>query len=63
MSVRKQFNGKWLFEKYLEGGRAIRKAFATKVEVSGNESYIEEQAATKPWIVENQEFRHLSDLC
>lgn len=53
MSVLKQFNGKWLFEKYLEGGRPIRKAFATKVEVSGNESYIEEQAATKPWIVEN----------
>lgn len=45
MSVLKQFNGKWLFEKYLEGGRAIRKAFATKAEVSGNESYIEEQAA------------------
>nr|WP_244893574.1 hypothetical protein [Gilliamella apicola] len=32
MSVRKQLNGKWLFEKYLSGGRRIRKNFATKGE-------------------------------
>ena len=62
MSVRKQKSGKWLFEKYLEGGRRIRKTFATKGEALAYESYIEEQAATKPWIAENRDRRRLSDL-
>ena len=62
MSVRKQSNGKWLFEKYLEGGRRIRKTFATKGEAVAYESYIEEQAATKPWIAEKQDRRRLKDL-
>lgn len=62
MTVRKQSNGKWLFEKYLEGGRRIRKTFATKGEALACERYIEEQAATKPWIAEKQDRRRLSDL-
>lgn len=62
MSVRKQTGGKWLFEKYLEGGRRIRKTFATKGEALAYESYIEEQAATKPWIAEKQDRRRMSDL-
>lgn len=48
MSIRKDKNGKWLFEKYLEGGRRIRKTFATKGEALAYENYIEEQAVTKP---------------
>nr|WP_257006567.1 hypothetical protein [Gilliamella apicola] len=40
MSVRKQSNGK-----YLDGGRRIRKTFATKGEALAYESY---KAATKP---------------
>lgn len=62
MSVRKQSNGKWMFEKYLEGGRRIRKTFATKGEALAYESYIEEQASTKPWIAEKQDRRKLTDL-
>lgn len=62
MSIRKNSNGKWLFEKYLEGGRRIRKTFATKGEALAYENYIDEQAATKPWISEKQDRRRLSDL-
>lgn len=62
MSIRKVNNGKWLFEKYLDGGRRIRKMFATKGEALAYESYIEEQAAVKPWIAEKQDWRRLSDL-
>lgn len=62
MTVRKQSNGKWLFEKYLDGGRRIRKTFATKGEAVAYENYIDEQAATKPWIAEKQDRRHVSDL-
>lgn len=43
MTIRKQSNGKWLFEKYLEGGRRIRKTFATKGEALAYENYLEEQ--------------------
>lgn len=62
MSIRKQKNGKWLFEKYLENGRRIRKTFVTKGEAAAYENYIDEQAATKPWIAEKQDRRRLSDL-
>ncbi|OCG08774.1 integrase [Gilliamella sp. wkB178] len=62
MTVRKQSNGKWLFEKYLEGGRRIRKTFGTKGEALAYENYIEEQAATKPWIAEKQDRRRMSEL-
>lgn len=62
MSIRKQTNGKWLFEKYLDGGRRIRKSFTTKGEALAYESYIEEQAAIKPWVAEKQDRRQLSDL-
>ncbi|OCG20550.1 phage integrase [Gilliamella sp. App4-10] len=62
MSVRKQSNGKWLFEKYLEGGRRIRKTFTTKGEALAYEAYIEEQVAIKPWIAEKQDRRRISDL-
>ena len=62
MSVRKLSNGKWLFEKYLDGGRRIRKTFTTKGEALAYENYIDEQAATKPWISEKQDRRRLSDL-
>lgn len=62
MSVRKQSGGKWLFEKYLDGGRRIRKTFGTKGEALAYENYIAEQAATKPWIVEKQDRRRMSDL-
>ena len=54
--------GKWLFEKYLKGGRRIRKTFASKGEALAYEGYIEEQVATKPWIDEKQDRRRLSDL-
>lgn len=46
MSIRKQKNGKWLFEKYLEDGWCIRKTFVTKGEAA-YENYIKEQAITK----------------
>ncbi|WP_085247411.1 phage integrase [Gilliamella mensalis] len=62
MSIRKQNNGKWLFEKYLESGRRIRKTFTTKGEALAYQAYIDEQAATKPWIAEKQDRRRLSDL-
>lgn len=62
MAIRKQPNNKWLFEKYLDGGRRVRKTFATKGEALAYENYIDEQAATKPWIAEKQDRRHLSDL-
>ena len=62
MSIRKQKNGKWLFEKYLENGRRIRKTFVTKGEALAYESYLEEQAGVKPWIAEKQDRRRLSDL-
>ena len=62
MSIRKQKNGKWLFEKYLENGRRIRKTFVTKGEALAYESYLEEQAGVKPWITEKQDNRRLSDL-
>lgn len=62
MTVRKQSNGKWLFEKYLDCGRRIRKTFATKHEALAYENYIEEQANIKPWIGEKQDRRRLSDL-
>lgn len=62
MTIRKNSNGKWLFEKYLDGGRRIRKTFATKGEAVAYENYIDEQAATKPWIAEKQDRRRLSDL-
>lgn len=62
MSVRKQSSGKWMFEKYLEGGRRIRKTFATKGEALAYESYIEEQVATKPWVAEKRDRRCVSDL-
>lgn len=62
MTVRKQSNGKWLFEKYLDGGRRIRKTFGTKGEALAYENYIDEQANIKPWIGEKQDRRRLSDL-
>ena len=62
MSIRKQKNGKWLFEKYLENGRRIRKTFVTKGEAAAYENYLEEQAGVKPWIAEKQDRRRLSDL-
>ena len=62
MSVRKQPNGKWLFEKYLSGGRRIRKNFATKGETLAYENYLEEQANQKPWIYEKIDKRRLSEL-
>lgn len=62
MSIRKQKSGKWLFEKYLDGGRRIRKAFATKGEALAYESYLEEQTNDKPWLGEKIDKRHLSDL-
>lgn len=62
MSVRKQSNGKWLFEKYLEGGRRIRKTFTTKGEALAYENYIDEQAATKPWVAKKQDRRRMSEL-
>lgn len=63
MTVRKDLKtGKWQFEKYLDGGRRIRKKFVTKGEALAYESYIEEQAAVKPWIAEKQDRRRLSDL-
>ena len=63
MTVRKDpKTGKWLFERYLEGSRRIRKTFATKGEALAYERYIEEQAATKPWIAEKQDRRRLSEL-
>jgi hypothetical protein len=48
MSVRKQHSGKWLFEKYFDGGRRIRKTFATKSEALAYENYLEEQTNQKP---------------
>ncbi|MCO6557708.1 MAG: tyrosine-type recombinase/integrase [Gilliamella sp.] len=62
MTVRKQSNGKWLFEKYLEGGRRVRKTFATKGEALAYESYLKEQTNEKPWLGEKIDKRHLSDL-
>lgn len=62
MSIRKQSNGKWLFEKYLTGGRRIRKSFATKGEAMAYENYLDEQANQKPWLNEKIDKRHLSDL-
>ncbi|WP_392551211.1 tyrosine-type recombinase/integrase [Orbus wheelerorum] len=63
MAIRKNAKtNKWLFEKYLDGGRRLRKSFATKGEALAYESYIEEQAATKPWIADKQDRRRLSDL-
>ncbi|OCF98517.1 tyrosine-type recombinase/integrase [Gilliamella apicola] len=62
MSVRKQPNGKWLFEKYLPSGRRIRKNFATKGEALAYENYLEEQANEKPWINEKIDKRRLSEL-
>lgn len=61
MTIRKN-NNKWFFERYLEGGRRIRKTFATKGEALAYEKYINEQAAIKPWIAEKQDRRHFSDL-
>ena len=62
MAIRKQKTGKWLFEKYLEGGRRIRKTFATKGEALAYESYLEEQTNDKPWLGEKIDRRQLSDL-
>lgn len=62
MSVRKQANGKWLFEKYLDGGRRVRKLFTTKGEALAYEGYIEEQVSIKPWVAEKPDRRRLSDL-
>lgn len=62
MTVRKQSSGKWLFEKYLDGGRRIRKTFGTKSEALAYENYIDEQAATKPWIAKKPDRRRMSDL-
>ena len=62
MTVRKKANGKWLFEKYLEGGRRIRKTFATEGEALAYENYLEEQTNQKPWLGEKIDKRHLSDL-
>lgn len=62
MTVRKDKKGKWLFEKYLDGGRRIRKTFGTKGEALAYENYIDEQAATKPWIAEKQDRRRMSEL-
>ena len=62
MSVRKQTNGKWLFEKYLDGGRRVRKTFATKGEALAYENYLEEQANEKPWLGEKLDKRQLFDL-
>lgn len=50
MAIRKQQSGKWLFEKYLEGGRRVRKIFATKGEALAYENYLEEQTNQKPWL-------------
>lgn len=41
MTVRRQTNGKWLFEKYLDGSRRVRKTFATKGEALAYEYYLE----------------------
>ena len=62
MSIRKQSNGKWLLEKYLAGGRRIRKTFTTKGEALAYDNYIDEQAVVKPWVAEKQDARRLSDL-
>lgn len=62
MSVRKQFNGKWLFEKYLDGGRRVRKLFTTKGEALAYERYIDEEATARPWVSEKRDRRRLSDL-
>jgi len=62
MTIRKKKSGKWLFEKYLDGGRRIRKTFATKGEALAYESYLEEQTNDKPWLGEKIDKRHLSDL-
>ena len=62
MSIRKQPNGKWLLEKYLAGGRRVRKTFTTKGEALAYDNYIDEQAAVKPWVAEKQDPRRLSDL-
>ena len=62
MTVRKLKSGKWLFEKYLDGGRRVRKTFATKGEALAYENYLEEQANEKPWLGEKLDKRQLSDL-
>lgn len=61
MAVRKQKSGKWMFEKYLDGGRRVRKTFSTEGEALAYESYLEEQT-DKPWLGEKIDKRHLSDL-
>ena len=62
MSVRKNKSGKWLFEKYLDGGRRIRKIFATKDVALAYENYLEEQTNDKPWLGEKIDRRRIADL-
>ncbi len=63
MSIRKQkTNGRWLFEKYLDGGRRVRKTFATKGEALAYENYLEEKDNDKSWLGEKIDRRRISDL-
>lgn len=64
MSVRKQADGQWLCDVYIDGrgSKRVRKKFSTKGEALAYESYQLEQAKQKPWMAEKDDRRHLSEL-
>lgn len=64
MTVTKQPDGKWLCDVYLDGrgSKRKRKKFATKGEALAFEAYLIEEADKKPWIVEKEDRRKLSEI-
>ncbi|WP_333881260.1 tyrosine-type recombinase/integrase [Atlantibacter hermannii] len=64
MTIRKQSDGKWLCDVYLDGrdGKRIRKKFATKGEAIAFESHTLEEANKKPWLTEKEDRRKLSEI-
>ncbi|WP_192033446.1 site-specific integrase [Pantoea agglomerans] len=64
MAIKKQPNGEWLADFYLDGrgSRRIRQKFATKGEAVAFENYTRDEAKQKPWLGNKEDRRKLSEL-
>ncbi|MEX3240112.1 phage integrase [Serratia quinivorans] len=64
MAIKKQPDGKWLCDFYINGrgSKRARKKFNTKGEAVAFENYLIDQAKAKPWMAEKEDRRKLSEL-
>jgi len=64
MTVRKQPDGQWLCDVYIDGrgSKRVRKKFTTRGEALAFENYQLEQVKEKPWLADKEDNRRLSEL-